>query len=183
MIGLRHAFTPGVAVEVWLQAALQRRFGKMDLDTEARLRATAMSPQKALKIVNRLRKLVAHTNAPAWGHWQAYEAEEGYDVQERALKSDTIEGWFKVLPELGLVCDLGANTGHYSRMAARYASLVAVVAGTTLGMMLANVPAVLLGEVAARKLPMKLVHSIAAGIFALLGLLVLLGVGMPAVAG
>ena len=64
-------------------------------------------------------------------------------------------------------------------LAARYASLVAVVAGTTLGMMLANVPAVLLGEVAARKLPLKLVHSIAAGLFALLGLLVLLGVGMP----
>jgi Ca2+/H+ antiporter, TMEM165/GDT1 family len=62
-------------------------------------------------------------------------------------------------------------------LAARYPSLLAVVAGTTLGMLLANVPAVLLGEVAARKLPMRLVHSIAAGIFAVLGLLVLLGVG------
>ncbi len=39
-------------------------------------------------------------------------------------------------------------------LAAKYSSLLAVVAGTTLGMMLANVPAVLLGEVAAKKLPM-----------------------------
>ena len=62
-------------------------------------------------------------------------------------------------------------------LAAKYASLIAVVTGTTLGMMLANVPAVLLGEVAARKLPMRLVHGVAAAIFFVLGLLVLLGVG------
>jgi putative Ca2+/H+ antiporter (TMEM165/GDT1 family) len=62
-------------------------------------------------------------------------------------------------------------------LAAKYASLAAVVAGTTCGMLLANVPAVLLGEVAARKLPMRLVHGIAAAIFLLLGVAVLLGVG------
>jgi putative Ca2+/H+ antiporter (TMEM165/GDT1 family) len=62
-------------------------------------------------------------------------------------------------------------------LAAKYSSLSAVVAGTTLGMMLANVPAVLLGEVAARKLPMKVVHRIAAGIFLVLGVSVLLGFG------
>jgi putative Ca2+/H+ antiporter (TMEM165/GDT1 family) len=62
-------------------------------------------------------------------------------------------------------------------LAAKYSSLVAVVAGTTLGMMLANVPAVLLGEVAAKKLPMQVVHRIAAGIFFVLGVSVLLGFG------
>jgi putative Ca2+/H+ antiporter (TMEM165/GDT1 family) len=62
-------------------------------------------------------------------------------------------------------------------LAAKYASLVGVVAGTTLGMMIANVPAVLLGEVAARKLPMKLVRGIAAAIFLVLGVAVLLGAG------
>jgi putative Ca2+/H+ antiporter (TMEM165/GDT1 family) len=62
-------------------------------------------------------------------------------------------------------------------LAAKYPSLVGVVAGTTLGMMIANVPAVLLGEVAARKLQMRLVHGIAAAIFVLLGVSVLLGFG------
>jgi putative Ca2+/H+ antiporter (TMEM165/GDT1 family) len=62
-------------------------------------------------------------------------------------------------------------------LAAQYASLWAVVTGTTLGMMIANVPAVLLGEVAATKLPMRLVHGIAAALFLLLGVLVLAGVG------
>jgi Ca2+/H+ antiporter, TMEM165/GDT1 family len=62
-------------------------------------------------------------------------------------------------------------------LAAKYNALVMVVAGTTLGMMLANVPAVLLGEVAAKKLPMRLVHGIAAAIFLILGISVLLGAG------
>ena len=62
-------------------------------------------------------------------------------------------------------------------LAARYPDLLAVVTGTTFGMMLANVPAVLLGEQVARRVSMKLVHGVAAAIFALLGVLTLLGVG------
>ncbi len=62
-------------------------------------------------------------------------------------------------------------------LAAQYASLVAVVAGTTLGMLLANAPVVLFGERITRAVPMKTVHAIAAAIFALLGVLALLGIG------
>ena len=59
-------------------------------------------------------------------------------------------------------------------LSARYMdSTIGVVMGTTMGMMIANVPAVLLGEVAARKLPVELVHKIAAGIFAVVGVLTL----------
>jgi len=58
-------------------------------------------------------------------------------------------------------------------LAAKYSSLIAVVAGTTVGMMLANVPAVWLGEVAATKLPLKWVRAVAAGIFLALGIFVL----------
>ncbi|MBY0241263.1 MAG: TMEM165/GDT1 family protein [Burkholderiaceae bacterium] len=62
-------------------------------------------------------------------------------------------------------------------LAARFDSLVAVVAGTTFGMMLANVPAVYLGKGVADRIPLKLVHGIAALIFALLGVATLLGAG------
>ena len=62
-------------------------------------------------------------------------------------------------------------------LAARYTELAAVVAGTTLGMMLANVPAVFLGERIAKILSTPLVHGIAAAIFAVLGVLTLLNVG------
>lgn len=62
-------------------------------------------------------------------------------------------------------------------LAARYDSLIAVVTGTTFGMMLANVPAVYLGEKIANRVSLKLVHGIAAAMFAVLGLATLLGAG------
>src|SRR5690606_29912380 len=62
-------------------------------------------------------------------------------------------------------------------LAAQYQALVAVVAGTTLGMMIANVPAVLLGDRIAQRMPVRLVHGIAAVIFAVLGVATLLGAG------
>jgi putative Ca2+/H+ antiporter (TMEM165/GDT1 family) len=62
-------------------------------------------------------------------------------------------------------------------LAARFHALIEVVSGTTLGMMIANVPAVLLGERIAGRMPVKLVHRIAAAIFAILGLATLLGAG------
>lgn len=62
-------------------------------------------------------------------------------------------------------------------LAAQYSSLVAVVAGTTFGMMIANVPAVLVGDKVANKLPLNVVHGVAALMFAVLGILALLGVG------
>jgi Ca2+/H+ antiporter, TMEM165/GDT1 family len=62
-------------------------------------------------------------------------------------------------------------------LAARYHGLFAVVMGTTLGMMLANAPAVFMGDHIAKRISMRLVHSVAALIFAVLGVLTLLNVG------
>jgi putative Ca2+/H+ antiporter (TMEM165/GDT1 family) len=62
-------------------------------------------------------------------------------------------------------------------LAAHYGTPVLVVIGTTLGMLIADVPAVFVGERLAKKIPMKLVHSIAAAIFAALGIATLLGAG------
>ena len=62
-------------------------------------------------------------------------------------------------------------------LAARYHELVPVVAGTTLGMMIADVPAVFLGDRIAKRVSMPLVHGIAALIFGVLGVLALLNVG------
>jgi len=62
-------------------------------------------------------------------------------------------------------------------MAAQFPNPWVVVAGTTLGMLIADVPAVFVGDRFAARIPMKLVHSIAAGIFALLGVATLAGAG------
>lgn len=63
-------------------------------------------------------------------------------------------------------------------LAAKYSALTTVVLGTTLGMMLTNVPAVYFGEVAAKKLNMRIVHGVAAAILLVLGLVLLLGDGI-----
>ena len=62
-------------------------------------------------------------------------------------------------------------------LAAHYAAPFTVVMGTTLGMLIADVPAVFIGDKLADRIPMKLVHGIAAAIFAALGIATLLGVG------
>ncbi|MEX2249733.1 MAG: TMEM165/GDT1 family protein [Parvibaculum sp.] len=60
-------------------------------------------------------------------------------------------------------------------LAAHYETLLAVALGTTLGMMVANVPVVLIGEAAARHLPLHLLRLAAAGIFIVLGLVAIAG--------
>jgi putative Ca2+/H+ antiporter (TMEM165/GDT1 family) len=62
-------------------------------------------------------------------------------------------------------------------LAARYDSLVAVVLGTTLGMMIANVPAVWMGEALAHRVNMRLMRWVAAALFVLLGIPALLAGG------
>jgi putative Ca2+/H+ antiporter (TMEM165/GDT1 family) len=62
-------------------------------------------------------------------------------------------------------------------LAARYASIAVVVAGTTLGMMLADVPAVYFGERILRRVPAKTVRRVAAAGFAVLGAIALFDPG------
>jgi len=60
-------------------------------------------------------------------------------------------------------------------LAAKYRALLPVVLGTTLGMLIANVPAVWVGQAASPKLPLRAVRMVAALIFAVLGIAVLAG--------
>jgi putative Ca2+/H+ antiporter (TMEM165/GDT1 family) len=62
-------------------------------------------------------------------------------------------------------------------MAAHYANPLWVVIGTTLGMLIADVPAVFVGDKLANKIPMRLVHMVAAAMFAVLGVATLMGAG------
>jgi len=58
-------------------------------------------------------------------------------------------------------------------LAARFDSLLAVVTGTTIGMMLANVPVVFFGEWLVKKIPVRVIHIIAAILFAVMGVMML----------
>src|SRR5262249_12818138 len=63
-------------------------------------------------------------------------------------------------------------------LAAQFNSLVPVVLGTTFGLMLANAPLVFLGGHMAEKLPLAAIRYVAAAIFAVLGVYVLVGAAM-----
>lgn len=62
-------------------------------------------------------------------------------------------------------------------LAARFHAWAEVVAGTTLGMMLANAPVVWFGDRIVRRVPIRLVHAVSAVVFLVLGAAALLGVG------
>jgi putative Ca2+/H+ antiporter (TMEM165/GDT1 family) len=76
------------------------------------------------------------------------------------------------------IAEMGDKTQFATiALGAQYAaSLTAVVLGTTLGMMAANIPAVLLGEKLAQKIPLSKMRFIAAALFAIFGVMVLMGV-------
>jgi Ca2+/H+ antiporter, TMEM165/GDT1 family len=98
------------------------------------------------------------------------EAEETQVAQKFGVFGATLITFF--LAEMGDKTQIATVA-----MAAHYAAPLMVVIGTTLGMMIADVPAVFVGDKLANKIPMKLVHSIAAAIFAMLGIATLLGAG------
>lgn len=81
---------------------------------------------------------------------------------------------------LGLffMAEIGDKTQLATMMlAAKYDALITVIAGTTLGMLIADVPAVLMGKAASPKIPLHYIRYAAASIFCLLGLCVLAGWG------
>ncbi len=76
------------------------------------------------------------------------------------------------------IAEMGDKTQVATAMlVANYNAFFAVILGTTMGMMLANVPVVCLGEGVANRIPVAIVRKVAAAVFLLLGLLTLLGSG------
>jgi len=98
------------------------------------------------------------------------EAEEARAAQRLGIFGATLVTFF--LAEMGDKTQLATVA-----MAAHYGAPLVVVLGTTLGMLLADVPAVFLGDRFSAKVPMRLVHAVAAAVFALLGVATLLGLG------
>lgn len=99
-------------------------------------------------------------------------------IEEEETKIATRFGVFGATLITFFLAEMGDKTQVATvAMAAHYATPLLVVIGTTLGMLIADVPAVFVGDKLAAKIPMKLVHSVAAAIFALLGVATLLGAG------
>ncbi len=108
-----------------------------------------------------------------------------FAVAAWALKPDKLEetaappvsrwGVFGVTTIAFFLAEMGDKTQVATVMlAARFPSLTAVVIGTTLGMLLVNVPTVFIGKAAAERIPFRAVRMAAAALFAMLGIWVLL---------
>lgn len=137
--------------------------------------------------------LVNHALAGALGAWLTSLLAPGVLRWVLALSFIAMAGWMLIPDKLDeastaisshgafiatviafFLAEMGDKTQIATvALAAKYASFPAVVAGTTLGMMIANVPAVFVGDRVAGRLPLKLIHGVAAGLFLVLGLLVL----------
>ena len=98
------------------------------------------------------------------------------------LRPDTLDeargperfGAFVTTTVLFFLAEMGDKTQLATvALAAKYSAFAAVVAGTTLGMMLANAPAVLLGDRLSGRIPLRLTRAVAAVLFAILALAVL----------
>ncbi|KQT11433.1 TMEM165/GDT1 family protein [Ramlibacter sp. Leaf400] len=100
-------------------------------------------------------------------------------LDERDTRQTGLAGAFATALVAFFLAEMGDKTQLATvALGAKYASLAAVVVGTTLGMMVANVPAVLLGERLARHVPLAKMRFVAAALFALFGLLILLKVNL-----
>jgi putative Ca2+/H+ antiporter (TMEM165/GDT1 family) len=129
---------------------------------------------------------IAHVVDPDWMRWILGASFIGMAVW--TLIPDKYEEQNASPPRFGVfvttliaffLVEIGDKTQiATAALAAKYQMLLPVVAGTTLGMMIADVPAVWIGEVAATKLPLKWVRGVAAGIFVILGLLVLININV-----
>jgi Ca2+/H+ antiporter, TMEM165/GDT1 family len=99
------------------------------------------------------------------------------DKAEQAPPARSDYGAFLVTLWAFFLAEIGDKTQIVAlALAAKYRDLLAVVAGTTVGMMLVNVPTVLLAERLTRVVPLRWIRALAALVYALLGVLTLLGV-------
>ena len=98
------------------------------------------------------------------------------DKMDENVKTQGNYGVFMLTAVTFFMAEMGDKTQIIAlALAAKYDALIAVVAGTTLGMMIVNIPTVLYAERATKWVPVKVVRMIAALAYAILGVLTLLG--------
>jgi hypothetical protein len=124
-------FKAGVLRHVHLHDALQRRFGATSAgQMRDEMKAAGYSTELVVATVRGLRGLVAGLDRrPATSHWGEYRETCGYSEADRDAKHAFVDAALGGVPDLGLVLDLGANDGEYSRLAAGHARQVVAVEG------------------------------------------------------
>jgi Ca2+/H+ antiporter, TMEM165/GDT1 family len=188
-------------MEAFLWSAGVVALGEMGDKTQllALLLATRFKRPWAIVAGIAVATLVNHALAGLLGHWIAQQLGATTLRWVVGLGFIAMAVWMLV-PDRIDDADAGSRSGHWGvfattavafflaemgdktqlatvALAARFADLPSVVAGTTVGLLLADVPVVWLGDVLSRRLPMTLLHRLAALLMALMGALALANVG------
>ncbi|MGH2670734.1 MAG: methyltransferase, partial [bacterium] len=133
LLGLRDLLRPGVFTHVKLHAWLQQKMESERTSVRGEIQCAGLSRDALLANIRGLRRLLNRL-APqgTTSHWSDYERTCTYDaaalkqkeefVRRAALSRDTRSGSSDALRRL--VWDLGANVGHFSRLAAEHAATV-----------------------------------------------------------
>lgn len=101
------------------------------------------------------------------------------DTLDESKQNTASHGAFLTTLVMFFLAEMGDKTQLATvALGAKYASLLAVTAGTTLGMMAANIPAVLCGEMLAKRFPLSKMRFVAAALFAIFGVLILFKVNL-----
>jgi len=124
LFGLRDRFRRGVLSHVWLQAKLERRYGRTEQNVKSKLKSAGFNREMILANVRKLRRLVDRLEwqdgESEWGH---YEALHNYSDEDHRRKEAFVD---ESIAASGaqVVWDLGCNTGQFSKIAARHADQV-----------------------------------------------------------
>jgi hypothetical protein len=124
LFGFRDRFRPGVFSHVWLQAKLDKRYGSTQQNVRSDLKSAGFNREMILANVRKLHKLVMKLSWRGEGsEWGAYEEFHNYSESDHQRK----EGFVRecvVGSGAGIVCDIGCNTGQFSKIAAEHAAVV-----------------------------------------------------------
>ena len=124
------------------------------------------------------KQCVGYLASLSWG-WQ-YGCSYRTKIEEEKTQISNKLGVFGATLVTFFLAAMGDKTQLATiALAAHYGTPFLVIIGATLGMLIADIPAVFVGNKFSEKIPMKLVHSIAAGIFTLMGVLAMMKVEKP----
>jgi SAM-dependent methyltransferase len=124
LCGFRDRFRPGVITHVWLQAKLDSRYGNTQRTVRSDLKSAGFNKELILANVRKLRKLVTKLNWRGEGsEWGGYEEFHNYSAGDHQRKETFIRECVAG-SDAGIVCDIGCNTGQFSKIAAEHAPVV-----------------------------------------------------------
>ena len=124
LFGFRDKLRSGVFTHVWLQAKMDSRYGSTAQNVRSDLKSAGFNKEMILANVRKLRKLVTKLSWQGQGsEWGAYEEFHNYSESDHRRKEAFIRECVAG-SEASIVCDIGCNTGQFSKIAAEQASTV-----------------------------------------------------------